>query len=315
MIRRNPQLPLPRRQRGATVLVALLIVAIVAALASRLLARQDHWHRQVSLQGERMHATMLARAGVRYAMAILADDARVSSTDHGREAWARPLPPLEAEGGVLAGRIVDLQGRINLNEAVTAANAAGTADSALGRLLAAQEVPRDALAALADWIDADGEARAGGAEDAYYLGLPKPYRVANQPLANVDELRYVRGFDAAIIARLRPYVAALPAGTPLNVNTASATVMQAAISELDAEAAEALRASGDLRPFAHLDDLVERADGLGVAITRREGLGVASRWFAIVGDVRWADAFARLETVVVREAPGAMPRVTWTAVD
>lgn len=303
------------RQRGATVLIALVIVALVAALASRLLARQDDWHRQVSLQGERMYATMLARAGVRYAMAILADDARASSTDHGREAWARPLPPLEAEGGVLAGRIVDLQGRINLNDAVAVAGSPRPDELPLGHLFGQLEVPRDALAALADWIDGDAETRAGGAEDAYYLGLPRPYRAANQVLGNVDELRYVRGFDAAIIARLRPYVAALPVGTPININTASTTVMQAAIRELDQETAEALRASGDLRPFAHLDDFVERADGIGVAITRRDGLGVSSRWFAIVGDVRWADAFARMETVVVREAPGAMPRVTWTSVD
>ena len=303
------------RQGGATVLVALVIVALVAMLAARLIEQQDGWYRQVSLQGDRMHANMLARAGVRYAMAILADDARVSTTDHGREAWARPLPAMEAEGGVLAGRIIDLQGRINLNDAATLP-AGGTARATpLARLFEALEVPADRLAALADWIDADGETRAGGAEDAYYLGLPIPSRAANQPLASVDELRYVRGFDAAIIGRLRPHVAALPAGTLLNVNTASATVMQAAVQELDSTQATALRASGDLRPFAQIDEFVARADSLGVAIVGRNGLAVTSRWFEIVGDVRWNDAFARMEAVVVREAPGAMPRVTWTSVE
>ena len=37
-----------------------------------------------------------------------------------RETWAKPLPPLPIEGGTVAGRLEDLQGRFNLNNLVFA---------------------------------------------------------------------------------------------------------------------------------------------------------------------------------------------------
>ena len=49
-----------------------------------------------------------------------------------------------------------------------------------------------------------------GGSDAYYLSLPRPYRSAHAPLTQVDELHRIRGFDAATVQRLRPYVTALP---------------------------------------------------------------------------------------------------------
>jgi general secretion pathway protein K len=304
-----------RRQRGATVLVALVTVALVAVVAARLLSEQDHWHRQVLLQTDRMQATALAQAGVRYAMAILADDMRAGDTDHGREAWARPLPPMSAEGGSLAGRITDLQGRLNLNDAGHLPGEEGyAADQPLPRLFAALALSPALLAALSDWVDADDAVRASGAEDAYYLSLPRPYRAANRPLASIEELRFVRGFDAAIIARLRPYVTALPPGTPINLNTAPAEVMLAGIPGLSESQATALRESSDRRPFASVADFVERAQSFGASVAPTATLAVSSRWFEIVGDVQWGWAFARMQVIVERREAGRMPRIVTSTV-
>lgn len=301
------------RQRGATVLLALVTVALVSALAVRLLVGQEHWLRQVSLQGDRMQSLVLGEVGLNYARAVLADDERRGNVDHAQEAWARPLPPMSVEGGLLAGRVFDLQGRLNLNEAAAlpadpqAATPPGAA--ALVRLFDALELPPALLNSLGDWIDGDNEPRSGGAEDAYYLSLSTPYRGANQPLESLDELALVRGFNADTIARLRPHVVALPPGTLVNVNAASALVLQAMLPTLSQEETVALRRSGDRKPFASLDDFRARAEDLGAALPGVPGLAVSSGWFEIVGDVQWGEAYTRMQMIVERQGGGRMPRI------
>ena len=89
------------------------------------------------------------------------------------------------------------------------------------RLLRLLELPPVLASTLADWLDADSETSPDGAEDAYYLTLSPPYRSANRPLSDVDDLLRVRGFDAAVVERLRAHVTALPGYDRVNVNTAS----------------------------------------------------------------------------------------------
>ena len=78
------------------------------------------------------------------------------------------------------------------------------------RLLSSLGLPPELVYALVDWIDADSQVMpSGGAEDGYYLNLPKPYRAANRPLVDLSELLWVRGFDEQIIKRLSGYVLSL----------------------------------------------------------------------------------------------------------
>jgi general secretion pathway protein K len=75
--------------------------------------------------------------------------------------------------------------------------------------------------ALTDWLDADAAPSPLGAEDGAYAGLARPYRTGGVMLAEVSELRAVKGVDAGTYRRLRPWVCALPTSrlSPLNVNT------------------------------------------------------------------------------------------------
>lgn len=295
----------PPAQRGSAILVALLVVAFVAVLAARLLATQERWSREVKLEGDRLQAVALADAAIDYGRAVLADDERRGGLDHRQEGWAQPLPPMSVEGGVLQGAIEDMQGRVDLN-------AAGYDGRALGGLWSALDLPPASLEALADWIDADDEARlAGGAEDPYYLGMARPQRAANTRLAAVDELVAVRGFDRGLAARLAPHVAALPASAPLNVNTASAETLQAIAPGLGRERALQLRRSGDATPFESVADFAGRLRGLGWEGSGVPPLAVASRWFMVHGEVRWGEAGVRMQAVVERTGGGAMPRLVW----
>ena len=55
---------------------------------------------------------------------------------------------------------------------------------------------------IADWIDADDQPRPNGAERDYYLRLGNPHFPFNQPLTDIDDLTFVRGFEE--LDHLRP---------------------------------------------------------------------------------------------------------------
>lgn len=304
------------RQQGMILLAALMVVALVTLLATRLIIGQEDWLRQVSLEGDRQQAAALVRTGIDYAGVILADDERRNATDHLLEPWAKPLPTMSVEGGVLSGQIEDLQGRLNLNDIVAPDDSPTGPPAALARLFSRLGVGPSQLTALADWIDADSEQRSPeGAEDQYYLALPKPYRAANRWLMVVDELAMVRGFDEKTIERLRPYVMAHRETLPPNVNTASPEVLTALIPELPMDAAVALRQSGDRKPFESIDDFRERLAAMGIAPHNLPKIGVSSRLFILRGQIRWHEAELQLQAGVERQGGGSTPRVLWKTVE
>jgi general secretion pathway protein K len=292
-------------QRGATIIVALLVVGLVAIVAAQLIAGQDRWYRQVKLEGDRLQAMALADAAVDYGRAVLADDGRRDHIDHRGEAWAQPLPPMSVEGGLLSGSIEELQGRLNLN-------ALTTDPRPLENLWAQLGLPAEQMAALADYIDGDSEPKhPGGAEDQYYLGIARPYRAANTALTTLDDLRAVRGFDAATVERLREHVAAYPPGPKLNVNTAPVSVLMAVLPGLARGQAEALRRSlgqSPVRDAAGLAEVLREVGWEGAAVP---ALGFDSRYFLVRGEVRWGEVSVRMRVAVERPGPGAVPRVMW----
>jgi general secretion pathway protein K len=175
------------------------------------------------------------------------------------------------------------------------------------RLLEALQLDPSLAQAVLDWIDADGDlAGPGGAEDAWYLALARPYRAANQALAQVEELYRVRGFDARAVARLRPFVSALPGRVPVNANTASAEVLAALLPELTREEARALADSRKSRPFKDKADLAARAKSAAPS-TLDARLDVKSDHFLVQVAVTQDDVQVALEALVRRGAPGASP--------
>src|SRR4029079_10158306 len=108
----------------------------------------------------------------------------------------------------------------------------------------------------------------GGGESAYYLSLKRPYRAANQLLAQVDELYRVRGFDAATVAKLRPHVTALPVRTSININTASGAVLAAVFDgKVPRAALEARIAARREKPFQSPNEIAQWAPKADARVT------------------------------------------------
>lgn len=220
------------RQRGVALIGAVLVVSLVAVIATAMLREQHFAVRRTGnlIHGEQAYAYALGAET--WARVILRRDAEEGSVDHLDEDWAVILPPIAVEGGIIEGRILDQQGRFNLNNLVDAQGKAQDGPiNQYRRLLELLDLDPDLADALVDWMDADEQTRfPHGAEDDRYLSRLPPYRAANRPLADVTELRLIEGYSEAVLEQLLPQVAALPGGTAVNVNTASAEVL-ASLSE------------------------------------------------------------------------------------
>lgn len=295
------------RPRGAAIVMAMAVVALAALAATALLLSQSIWARRVELGTSHGQAQRVLEAGLDWSRALLYDDLRASQVDHAGEPWAMRMPPVPVEGGQLAGAIEDQQARFNLNNLV--ANGAVDPDqqASLQRLLALLDLPASLATSLGDWLDADGLAQ-GGAEDAHYLAQPTPYLAANRPLADLAELARVRGFDAAVRERLRPFVTALPRPTAVNVNTASAEVIAAVVPGLGLEAARGLVAARERAIFLDRTGFLSRLPE-GVRLVP-ERISVNSDYFVVTLSVNLQGTRARGTALLVRDSAG-WPGIEW----
>lgn len=299
-----------RAERGVAVVMAMGVVALAAVAATAILVSQSTWSRRAELTADHAQAQELVQAGSDWARAVLSDDRRASSIDHLGEPWALRLPPIPVEKGELVGTIEDQQGKFNLNNLLKDGKVNLAQLAHFRRLLSILALPSALAGALADWIDADSEPQPqDGAEDAYYLSLEPPYLAANRPLIDVAELALVRGFDDKVRARLRPFVAALPRFTAVNVNTASPEVLAAVIEDLGLDGARAMVALRERAYFRNFSDFFSQLPpGL---IVPNDNISVSSDYFIATMGVTISGAQARGSALLARLDAARWPAVVW----
>jgi general secretion pathway protein K len=318
-----------RPQRGAALIAVLLLVMIVLALLTGIFFRHGVAVERSTriLHGEQ--AVLLALSGEAWAIGKLRDDINRGNVDSLDEEWALQLPPVPVDGGTLAGSLQDLQARININRFTDYSNeqfmqlqtGEGRSDLALLRQLALvlnAPLSEEQLAALVDWQDADDLPLPGGAEQNEYLLQTPASRPANGALAGIDELAQIAGFSPALVALLRPWLAALPVDArTVNVNTADLTVLQALHPTLDRGAAEALAVVRQEQPWRSTAKFYESAaaalrlaDGAS-AQALLEGdnfipVGVSSNYFLLTLRVQLGTVNLELESVIQRQSASAI---------
>ena len=240
-------LPAERHQRGIALVLALLVVALATIIAVNIMVSAEAQQRRTTLQLHGEQAWQYVLGAEQWVAQVLFRDKRDSATDHASEDWAVELPPLPVDGGMVQGRLEDLQGRFNLANLL---RDDGTVDAAqllvFDRLLVSLGVS-DQLSsrAVIDFIDPNQEpALPDGAEDGHYLLQPQPYRTADRVPASVGELVLVRDMDPALLAVMAPHVVALPRRTPINVNAASAELVAALAMQISLPTAASVVAVG-----------------------------------------------------------------------
>lgn len=300
---------------GAALVLAMLLAALASSIVAGLLWHQQLWLRQYDFQRDQSQAQSLARSGIDWARLILQEDARSNSIDHFGEQWAIRLPLTPLENGEIGGEIADQQGLFNLNALVKGGTVQPEVLARYGRLLALLNLPASLGPALVDWLDVNGEATpGGGAEDGYYVALTPPRLAANRPLVTPDELALVAGYTPEVLARLRPFVTALPpsASTAVNVNTAPPEILAATMEGLTLADANRLAAARGNKPFLTVADFRSRLPS-GIPVNEL-ALRVTSDGFVVRVEVRQGDVRATGLALVLRDG-SAWPRVVWQMIE
>lgn len=273
-----------RAQRGAALLVAMLILTLVATAAAAMVLHQQRAIEVEAAERARTQAAWLLTGAQDWARLLLRADAERAFPPNA--GWARTLEESRLsqflaadtqvgdEGGLdvfLSGEIDDAQGRYNLRRLVgDDGRPVATEIAALRRLCEAA----GADAALADRLGS-GLAQAWGS------------RSESAPLAPTrpEQLAWL-GIAAPTLALIAPHVTILPTRTALNANTAQAPALLAAIDGLTLPDAQRIVQTLQREPAAStaaLQALLPPPLALDA-----DRVGVQSRHFEVLGRLRWA---------------------------
>lgn len=299
-------------QRGAAMLVALLILTLVSTLAAGMVWQQWRTIQVESAERARTQAAWILSGALDWGRLILREDARErGGSDHLGEPWAVPLAEArlstflaadrdnnslaenDSLDAFLSGSITDAQARWNLRRLVDATGTLVPAElRVLERLCDTAGVPGDTagriaaglLKAWAPAVTADGATR----EEAVIA----PQRVS--------QLTWL-GLEADTVARLDPWIVLLPSPeAAVNVLTAPAEVIAAAVDGMSIGAAQRLvreRGGMDMRGIN-----IDRLRGFFPADpgTHLGGVDVKSRYFIVQGRLRLGERVLEERSLVER---------------
>lgn len=323
-IRRVPK----PHERGAVLLTVLLLVTFVSVVAVSImddirfgilrtantrLIEQAHWYA--------FGAEELAKVAITESWRQ--DPGRSTLND----VWARGPSTFPVGGGFIEGAIADGSNCFNLNSLVEAEGDRHFVRSARGsaqyqnllRLIGFTDGDAASLTnTVTDWIDSDTVPGTGGAEDAYYLALSPAYRTANTMIAQVSELRAMRGYDEDVYQRVRPYVCARRTNEPSTLNINTLTLEQAQLlvmlvgTDLEPQAARQVITDRPQDGFQGQQDFWSHRSFAGIDISSevKDQVSVRSRYFTVRSEVVLAQAYVALESVFEQTVGGEVSLVS-----
>lgn len=297
-------------QRGAALLAAMLTVTLVATIAASAVWQQ--W-RNLEVEGAertRAQAAWLLLSGLDFSRQILRQDARVSGgVDSLSEPWSVPLAEarlstflqasnnqsnvddstIDAAQAFLSGAIVDAQARLNIRNLVDSSSALDpVALAQFKRLFDRLGLPAAELTVLSQQALA---------------ALRGEGKAANAPLTptTYKELAWW-GLSPATLAALEPYATILPQrGTPVNINTASATVIWAAVEGLDFATAQQIVQMRQSSAFEKMADVTKRFPSNTALADATKYLSVTSPYFEVWVRLRFDDLVVQEKSLVYRQ--------------
>lgn len=303
-------------QAGAAMLLAMLVVTLVATLASATVWQQWRHVEVEQAERDRLQAAWILTGSLDWARLILREDARTNqntgSGDHLAEPWAvgleearlssflaadknqEPPPALDA---FLSGTIQDQQGLLNVANLVVQGKLSEPDVRMFTRLFDQLGLPPTELTSLtAQWLLATqrpngttGSASQRASSTAQTSGAPVlPHRLA--------QLTWL-GLSAASVQRLQPFVTVLPERTPVNLNTAPVEVVLASIPTLDMARARRVVTQRGLQPFKTIADISPLLDGITLDGAQH---ATQSRYFVVKGRLRLGELAVEEHSLVQR---------------
>ncbi len=298
-MRRRPERGARDRQRGAAVILALLVMTLGVLLVSGAFLRQSVMVRQVGNDAAAAQARWLLTGAIDWVRVVLREDGRGTMVDHAGEPWAAPLELTRIEGvrggkAWVSGRVEDAQSRFNLR------NLAGPA----GPVAAEVAV----LARLLELVGLDGAGAGAFALRLHAALQAERHRgVALQP-ATIDGLVLVEPADRIALQRLAPFITLLPVATSVNLNTAPAEVIAARFANLSLADARQIVTDRERGWFRDPEEIHRRRPGLRV-LGDAGRVAVNSRFFLLRGTVEVGRARVAGQALLRRD--GERVEILW----
>lgn len=313
-----------RRQSGAAILLALLIMTLVATLAAGMVWLQWRGIQVETAERARTQAEWLLNASLDWGNLILKSQTRNGQVeDDLGQPWATPLAEtklssfLSADGNhtddggpeaFLSGQITDADGKYNIYNIVLDTKSKLDEINRLAMICNAIGIP----ASTANTIGA-GLRDSYSAQQSVGQGTPAANSVL-MPI-QVEDLAWY-GIDPKVLKQLTPFIQLLPmpAGTPLtniNLNTAPAEVLMAAMPGLTRAQAQQLILARQQHPFSKTSDATTAlgiSAATGWAVPKDDPplqWDVRSFHFEIYGQLRYEQHVIRERSVVWRQNPFA----------
>lgn len=301
----------PAAERGAALLTAMIIVALIATLSASMLWQQWRAVQVEAAERARTQSAWILSGALDWARLILREDARNGGTDHLGEPWAVPLAEArlstflaadknntdDAPDAFLSGSITDAQARFNLANVVNGNSIDKLGMATLQRLCETVGVSADVAARLAAGLR-DAAPPAPGASAASATSASATAS-ADPPLMprSARQLAWF-GIDPEAVRALEPYIVILPMQTSINANTASREVLVATIEGLDLATAERMVQSRQRVPFKSREEVQRLAPSLlADSFVKVE---VNSSFFEVRGRLRLGDVVLEQRSLVQR---------------
>ncbi|RTR25982.1 type II secretion system minor pseudopilin GspK [Shewanella atlantica] len=321
---------LPGKQRGVALIVVLLIVAMVAIIATNINSRNQLSVRRTLNLTQYDQAFWYAISAEELTKKVLKQDLDdADSTVHLQQYWAQADVVFPAEHGEIGGTISDMRSCFNLNALSIESKEVENGQPKLplpavqykGLLVALgmDEFSAERLThTLKDYIDEDSTASPFGAEDADYESRNVPYRAANTLMSHRSELRAVMGYTQDIYLKLLPYICVIPGDDRqlLNVNTLK--VEQAALmagmfdNKISVGEAESIINQRPGDGFENIEDFWSNSSlaNLQSEADLKTTFVVDSNYFLLEAGAKVDNATFRLDSVLKRGSDNKMDILT-----
>ncbi|MFI3155817.1 MAG: type II secretion system minor pseudopilin GspK [Methylococcaceae bacterium] len=296
-------------QQGVALIMVLLILSIATvALVSMSSSRQlDIRRTENLLRSAQAFETIYSLES--WAANTLRDDLRENKPDSFDDRWTKPLPETAISSGTMQAKLMDLQGRFNLNNLLVEEKPSDLDLQRFKRLLTDLKIKPAVIDAILDWMDADSEIRyPDGAEDETYFQKKTPYRSANRQFADVSELLLIHGITLEDYNKLKPYIYVTNSYAAINVNTAAPVLIRCLADKLSAKNTELLIRAIKHKPFKTLETFLQH-DAVAAQGINKQGLSVISNNFLLSGTIRVGKILLLFESHLSRRENGLITLV------
>ena len=308
-----------QRQRGAALLTAMLVVALVTTLASAALWQQ--W-RQVEIETAergRSQTGWMMTGALDWTRLILREDAASQQgrlADHLGEPWALPVQESKLstflsqdqqwrEGDAevfLSGQITDAQSRLNVMNLLQDGQVSARVWARFAALFDRLGLPVGELQTLTQQLQKAVQAQKKTGVNANANANANATGDEAVPLMPQQSAQLVwLGLSPRSLLALQAHITVLPVATPLNLNTASAEVLMASLPGLNQAAARQAIEQRQRQPWNSLD---EAKKALGAAVSSQvddKQFSVTSNFFEVQGRMRIDQVVQQELALVQRE--------------